>query len=1002
MIARIFSHVTITGIVLLLAVSCSDGGHIAGPIGPTTGIEGASGADSGLIAGAGEEVGWHYLWAYHLVFFDPANNSMQLVPIRQSDAHWNVIKFLEQEPCADCINITKIKVNTDGTVDFDVMLRHPFQTPNFTGFDVRGIVMFNGSHLFPSADDIGLYTSDHAMSDGQLVNADGFTTLYNPTTAEYAPFEGYLQGKYATLQAPNAQLNGYKRFITDPSKPRAVFAVGGKVTVTYKVYLPQNPIVFGYAVDASWVPPVHQPVTDPWQDFGPNANCQEAWQISICEAPGGNLTQCGGSTTLIIDIYDWQGKDLTHDVLVECPELFEDDVIAAWKEDSAEYTRYEATIENAHNADIGSYMCLIGKREDPPSGKPWMDLTAYQIFMVEVTEDGEPSNPVDVTPSWLNMKPESITVSGKILYVGSEVNGLQIFDISNPSSPVILKTIETTYYTYDMAVSNGYAYVAGSYPGLLVIDIEPIEDAHITNTVSILNARGVAVSGGYAYVADSPSGLQIIDIDPPETAHIVKTVDTPGYAMKVAVAGGYAYVADKDAGLQIIKIDPLDTASIVNSIDTPSDAYDVAISEGCACVAGFSGPIYLVDITQPETAYIIKTVHTTGNANGVASSGGYAYVADGDGGLQIVDIDPPEEAQLINTVDTGNWPVDVAVSGGYAYVAGTFNLLTIDIDPPETAYITSSFETSRAANDVVVSDGYAYVTDMLSTELQIIDIDPVEAAFVVKDVKVPYLPYQDSGLTVSGGYAYIANGYYNGIYIIDIDPPETAHLAKTVYTSPSYWTFGVAVSDGYAYVTWVSAGGGEKGGLFIIDIDPIGTAQLVKVIDTPSRAMAVDIQGGYAYVADYSAGLQIIDISSIETASVIKEVDTSGLAYGVDVSGGYAYIADYWSGLQVIDIDPPETAYIVSTVDTPGCAYDVTVSGGYAFIAWGEEDITGVKGGLQVIDVNAPEAAYFYSKLDWPHTEAFGVDISCGYAYLADGQGDLDSSKDGLRIIKLW
>jgi hypothetical protein len=102
----------------------------------------------------------------------------------------------------------------------------------------------------------------------------------------------------------------------------------------------------------------------------------------------------------------------------------------------------------------------------------------------------------------------AITVSGSHAYVTDiasgpdETSGLEVIDITNPSSPAIVGRVDT--------------------PG---------------------HPSGVTVSGGYAYVADD-AFLQVIDITNPANPTIVGSVGTPGHASGVDVSGGYAYVAD--------------------------------------------------------------------------------------------------------------------------------------------------------------------------------------------------------------------------------------------------------------------------------------------------------------------------------------------------------------------------------------------------------------------------------------------------------------------------
>ena len=333
----------------------------------------------------------HYLWAFYQFFVDlddPDGPKLEAVPVRMGARHWNVLRFLEQGPCNDCIRIAGVTSSGTGTLLVDVEITHPFDLANFTGFDVRGIVMFSGTHLFPEH---VLITSDRSSGEGELVNADGFTFLYNGTTGGLGPngLEGYIKGKYATQLTPNSTLNGYKRHISPgAAKTRNAFYAGGSLIETYELDMPDGPFVFGYAVDANWAPPSHKPVEDPMTDFPPEANCPEPWKIEVSDTPiDQGLTDHGGSTVLSMSVYDWQGKD-THELpLVECPELFDGLVEAQWVEDGDGFSTFEATVENQKLAPVGEYKCLIAvEDQENATSSDWMDLTAYQLYTLEVSE----------------------------------------------------------------------------------------------------------------------------------------------------------------------------------------------------------------------------------------------------------------------------------------------------------------------------------------------------------------------------------------------------------------------------------------------------------------------------------------------------------------------------------------------------------------------------------------------------------------------------------------
>ncbi|MFH1676165.1 MAG: hypothetical protein ABIC40_03990, partial [bacterium] len=333
----------------------------------------------------------HYLWGYYLVKIDPEKLESEIIPVRDVSMHVNILKFLEQGSCTDCFKIAGISPGPSGTFDINIAIKHPFATPLLTGFDVRGIAMFNGSKVFPVS---GLTMSDSALGDGELLNADGYTTLYNPLTIDHGPLEGYLKGKYATVTVPNATLNGFKRFVSDdPANTRNAFYAGDTITNTFQVKMPK-PFVFGYAVDANWAPAKNKPVTDPMTDFGLEANCPEPWKIEISS----NMVASG--PTLTIDVYDWKGKGNHHDPLIECPDLFDGTLPVSWIAVGYGYTQYQATIYNGKSVPDGDYRCLIRveANDNDPIGKPWLDLTAYQTISVHL--ENNPGSPVDITPPW--------------------------------------------------------------------------------------------------------------------------------------------------------------------------------------------------------------------------------------------------------------------------------------------------------------------------------------------------------------------------------------------------------------------------------------------------------------------------------------------------------------------------------------------------------------------------------------------------------------------------
>jgi hypothetical protein len=160
---------------------------------------------------------------------------------------------------------------------------------------------------------------------------------------------------------------------------------------------------------------------------------------------------------------------------------------------------------------------------------------------------------------------DGVAVSGNYAYLAASANGLRIFNVANPATPIEVGSYDT--------------------PG---------------------DAQGITVVGNYAYLADGGSGLRIINIANPAAPAETGFYNTPGYAWEVAVLGNYAYVADSYSGLRIINVKPVsnqdklrytgeagcfnqETAYIANEMD--SSALSMSVTRLPRLVASYRGSL---------------------------------------------------------------------------------------------------------------------------------------------------------------------------------------------------------------------------------------------------------------------------------------------------------------------------------------------------------------------------------------------------------------------------
>ena len=264
-----------------------------------------------------------YLWGFWTIHIKPSTGTAEIIPIRAAEMHLNTVKFLEDNPCTDCLSIGNLKILEFNELEVDLTLIHPFPGNNkLTGFDVRGIFISACENSFP-VNDRWITLSNNFP---RLRNPDGYTSLFNPVEfPETLPVPAslkYYPGDHSMpvdgLPFTIANLNPFIAYGKD--EPRRMFEAGGVETRTVRIFNPWDEVRIAYAVDACWTP-VDGQITDPITQFPPEANCLEAYQVNI-SVDGKLDPSVGNSVPIEVEVFDHQGLDTISSVTVESPDLF--------------------------------------------------------------------------------------------------------------------------------------------------------------------------------------------------------------------------------------------------------------------------------------------------------------------------------------------------------------------------------------------------------------------------------------------------------------------------------------------------------------------------------------------------------------------------------------------------------------------------------------------------------------------------------------------------------
>ena len=364
---------------LIVLAGCSGSG--SDPVNTVPDVQ----SGPGISGNAQDFTGNRYIFAYGDIYFDPVNLTIEAVPSRLGEFHFNITEIINECEAGNCFKLDIGEFLPNGDIEVIFKLTHPVDNPTLTGFDVRGIFIMDGTYEFPEHDLIWSYEGSNNF---MITNPDGFSTLWNPVRwpidqfkrplFEYYEGNGAITGFKAT-----ATLNPYKEFWTLPE--RHTLEHGETVEQVYNFRFPPDPgsatFNFGYAFDCGYNLP--DPIQNPDVpgDFPMDANALEAYLIET--EIDGNLTPLGGEVSIDIRVYDWQGTDTIGTIKLEAPELFDGVIEPAFVSDEILYAVYNAHVPNALMADVGTYPLLISAQDINFTAVVGYTV-AYNVFYLDV------------------------------------------------------------------------------------------------------------------------------------------------------------------------------------------------------------------------------------------------------------------------------------------------------------------------------------------------------------------------------------------------------------------------------------------------------------------------------------------------------------------------------------------------------------------------------------------------------------------------------------------
>jgi len=546
--------------------------------------------------------------------------------------------------------------------------------------------------------------------------------------------------------------------------------------------------------------------------------------------------------------------------------------------------------------------------------------------------------------------PRDIQVDGDYAYIAYSrlynKGGLQIVDVSVPSTPVPAGAIANTTSATSVEVADNFAYVSCEYWGLMIYDVTDKNNPTLAgkfSTPGMEYVRNTIPVGNRAYVVGNY--FRILDItNKANPVELSKKFYSSSSIDGLVVSGNYAYIeytnSSADSGLLVI--------------DIASNESDPSLVG--TCVMG----------DRPRTLYL---------------SGSYLYAALASGGLAVIDISVPTSPVLKMTykAPTGGGAWDARAVGNQVFYADNDNGVSVleITNLGERPTLAWNYRPWLQPSCVRQAGNYAYLG--------------VGSGLVVADVSDPGDPVVAGGLPVGGGVsrldlagntAYLAHDA--GLAIVDVSTPALPSLIREVPLAAGAST--VKVREGYAYVGDRSGFGTKY--LRVIDVDPPAAAAEVGSVDNVVPAVDIAFNGHYAYVVGHEpanwGGLKVYDISDPAAPTITAQFGFDMSFFepsSVAVTSTRAYVSD-WNGVRIFQWSAPAHP-------TPVATFSINRG---MLVTDGDRLFNSTSESVAVYSLaspDAPELAGYFSHLDYG---SGNLDVSSNRIYAAHA---------GLRILAI-
>ncbi len=421
--------------------------------------------------------------------------------------------------------------------------------------------------------------------------------------------------------------------------------------------------------------------------------------------------------------------------------------LAEWGEDRDDALRLVDVADPAAPVDLGFYDATRPRRVEVFGRAAYMlsapSETTIRFEVIDVSPPDDPTRLgiLTIGTGRGDLLINDLSVAASIAYLTHSQGGPVVVNTVDATEPRVAGSFDTPGLALGLALENDLLAVAGGGSGLAVVDLAATgNDLPTPTTLSLPFAQDVALADGYAFVASWGDGLLIYDLTDPARPEEVGAVETGYQFFRTVVSGHHLYASYFGNPYMTTAIFDISDPTLPVELSTLQGSV-IAVDRGRAYAdwSDWLGQCALAtwDVSDPANpASEPSKINFWGGCarcewpwpdyqrsyeldphrsiSGISIHGNLAWVALGQGGLKVLSLSDPSFPTPLANLDIDACGVTGMAAQrrtGYVTTHSPSGLLTVQLTGEDELVQSSFFPLAGFPADAILSGSTVFTAN---------------------------------------------------------------------------------------------------------------------------------------------------------------------------------------------------------------------------------------------------------------------------------------------------